>query len=245
MAREEGTGVERGAGVVLDLFHTLVDPEEFRPPSFHRATYIAEALALDPVRFAAFWTASTAARNRHREPSVAERIARFCAEEGRPISAPQLAGVVHRMNQFQSEAIEHPHPWVLRELATLRARGYRLGLLSNADEAEVRAWPRSPLADCFDCVVFSSDIGSLKPEPEAYRAVLHGMGDVQPAHATFVGDGMSEELGGARRAGFGRVVFMRGFVAHNGLRTAAEVENLAREADLTIDRLDELHALLE
>lgn len=45
------------------------------------------------------------------------------------------------------------------------------------------------------------------------------LGGVAAGRAVFVGDGGSNELTGAKAAGFGLVVFMRGFVVRNGLRT--------------------------
>ncbi len=47
------------------------------------------------------------------------------------------------------------------------------------------------------------------------------------------------------RAGFGCVVFMKGFVSNNGLQTAAEVASLQKMADTSIDSLQELVLLLE
>jgi len=41
--------------VVFDLFHTLVDPEEFRPRDFDRAGRVAEILGLDSAAFRLFW----------------------------------------------------------------------------------------------------------------------------------------------------------------------------------------------
>ena len=49
----------------------------------------------------------------------------------------------------------------------------------------------------------------MKPRPESYAAVLRAL-EVTPAQAGFVGDGGSDELAGARRAGFCLVVFAKG-----------------------------------
>lgn len=65
------------------------------------------------------------------------------------------------------------------------------------------------------------------------------------SQAACVGDGGSSELEGARKAGLGRVLFMRGFVSHNGLRNAAEFETFRRIADVSVDSLQELSPVLE
>lgn len=78
----------------------------------------------------------------------------------------------------------------------------------------------------------------------AYGAVLRGLGNVPAERCIFIGDGASQEFNGARRVGFGRVVFMRGFVAQNGMRSPTELEHLAGQADLTVDRFTEIEPLL-
>jgi hypothetical protein len=45
----------RVESVVFDLFHTIVDPEDFRPIAFHRADKIADIFNLDPHKFREFW----------------------------------------------------------------------------------------------------------------------------------------------------------------------------------------------
>ena len=40
--------------IVFDLFHTLVDPEDFRPKDFHRAERIASLLQIDPDAFSSY-----------------------------------------------------------------------------------------------------------------------------------------------------------------------------------------------
>jgi len=61
----------------------------------------------------------------------------------------------------------------------------------------------------------------------------------------FVGDGGDQELEGAKAASFGRVVFMRGFVSRNGLRTPSELASTQTHADTTVDALEELVSLFD
>ena len=42
--------------VVFDLFHTLVDPEAFRPKDHRRAEIVADMIGADPQVFASYWT---------------------------------------------------------------------------------------------------------------------------------------------------------------------------------------------
>src|SRR5712692_1424879 len=57
--------------------------------------------------------------------------------------------------------------------------------------------------------------------------------------------GGSDELDGAKAAGFTLVVFMEGFVASNGLRKPSEIQGFRSVADLSIQKLDALASLLD
>ncbi|MFZ1024374.1 MAG: hypothetical protein WAN87_09585 [Thermoplasmata archaeon] len=152
--------------VVTDLFHTLVDPEEFRPRTFLRGPFLAERLGLEREPFAEFWQRSYLDRARRREPSVRERVSQYCASVGKEVSVELLAAAIRGAGHYQDIALEQPRPEILAALHSTRSKGVRTGLLSNCDEMEVRRWSSSPLADCFDYVGFSCDLGHVKPEPE-------------------------------------------------------------------------------
>ena len=237
------TSADGLVAVIFDLFHTLVDPEEFRPNSFHRADHLARRLGIEPTAFVEYWEATWPGRIRHRSPTARELVRAYCDRVGAPPSDALLDAALREAGRYQDQAIESPRPEVVQELRRLRSRGVRVGLLSNCDEWETRAWSRSPLVECFDTIGLSCDLGCAKPEPEAYRAVLRSL-DVPAGRTAFVGDGGSEELSGARDCGFGLVVFTRMFVGQNGLRTVALNRRAERDADRTIDHISELRDLL-
>lgn len=218
--------------IVFDLFHTLVDPEDFRPPDFERARRIAELLEVEPGRFEQAWRTWEPAR-------TAGRIGVLeLAEEltGRAIP-PDLRETIDGLyGRYQDRALLEPRPEIVSTLRELADQA-PLGLLSNAEARDVRCWDQSPLSTFFDRVSISCHTGSLKPDPRAYRSVL---GQVEGSVSVFVGDGGSDELAGAKRFGFGEVVFMRGFVRQNGLRTPEELVEADSVADRTIDDLAEL-----
>ena len=90
-------------------------------------------------------------------------------------------------------------------LQDVAAAGYRLALLSNApaDFAEVLA--EQPVARFFEHLTFSCYLGSVKPEPECYRAVLAILG-VRPADVVFIDD-RPENVAGAAAVGIHGVHF--------------------------------------
>jgi len=92
------------------------------------------------------------------------------------------------------------HPEIIETLQTLKSRGCKLCLVSNADAIDVLHWPDSPLSPLFDHAIFSCRVGMLKPEPGIYRLAAQRMG-VSPADCVFVGDGGSDELAGAKNVG--------------------------------------------
>jgi putative hydrolase of the HAD superfamily len=121
-------------------------------------------------------------------------------------------------------------------LATLRARGLRIGLLSNTH------WPRAfhehflerdGLDGLIDVRCYTSELAHTKPHPEAFAAVLDAL-DVQPNAAVFVGDRPYDDVAGAKAMG------MRAVLRHNPRVPPYDVE-----PDAVIDRLSELPPIVE
>jgi putative hydrolase of the HAD superfamily len=74
---------------------------------------------------------------------------------------------------------------VVREL---RARGVRTALISNCSHSTRGIVERLGLAEAFDVVILSFEVGVAKPDPEIYRLALERLGDVTPDRAVFVDD---------------------------------------------------------
>jgi putative hydrolase of the HAD superfamily len=101
-------------------------------------------------------------------------------------------------------------------LAALRARGLRLGLISNCSGEVGELWAESPFGGVFDAVVLSAEVGCCKPEERIYRLALKRL-EVEPGEALFVGDGHSGELAGAEAVGM-RAVQIGSFHPWDGER---------------------------
>jgi putative hydrolase of the HAD superfamily len=95
-------------------------------------------------------------------------------------------------------------------LATLRERGYRLGLLSNtwwaADwhNADLAA---HGLAGLLDELVYTSDLEWSKPHPSVFRDVASRLG-VAPEACVMIGDRQIDDVSGARAIGM-RAIWRR------------------------------------
>jgi len=236
------SGIPRLEAVVFDLFHTLVDPEDFRPREFDRVGEVARALGVEPGPFRDHWegelTELVCCPDR-----PADRAAAYARARGREVSPAVWAEVDDILGRYQDLALEHPRPKIVQALGALRSMGYLLGLLSNAHERDVRAWERSPLRLLLDGTVFSCFAGHAKPAAAAYRAALEAVG-AEASRSAFVADGGSGELSGARRYGFGLVVLVSGPALRSGLRYPAQIAALVGEADLHLSGVEDLPAVL-
>jgi putative hydrolase of the HAD superfamily len=88
-------------------------------------------------------------------------------------------------------------------LETLRERGYKLGLVSNAfDPPDLlhRDLAALGVAERLDAALFSSEIGRRKPDPAVFREALARL-DVVAERALFVGDTVATDIAGAAALG--------------------------------------------
>jgi putative hydrolase of the HAD superfamily len=88
-------------------------------------------------------------------------------------------------------------------LESLRQRGLKLGLVSNALDPPWllhRDLAEAGVAERVDVAVFSSEVGRRKPDPAIFRRALEAL-DVEPSAALFVGDRLYEDVRGASEVG--------------------------------------------
>jgi putative hydrolase of the HAD superfamily len=90
----------------------------------------------------------------------------------------------------------------------LRRRGFRLGVVSNAEGQVARDLDNAGFAGSFETVVDSSLVGVEKPDPEIFRIALERM-NLRPEHAVFLGDLPAVDVEGARAAGLRPVLLDR------------------------------------
>ncbi len=124
------------------------------------------------------------------DPKIVEEVIRNAAD--------------YREKRFH-DGLCHLKTSKIQVIEALKANGKKIGLISNADAIEVSGWSSSPFAPHFDSVVFSYQIGYIKPEPEIYQYALKSL-EVSPEDSIFVGDGGSNELFGAKEVGITTVM---------------------------------------
>ncbi len=104
-----------------------------------------------------------------------------------------------------------PEPDAVATLHTLRQRGYRLGLVSNAgDDNDVQALvDKTGLRAYLDVVLTSAAERIRKPNPRIFHTALKALGEVVPARAAMVGDTLGADILGAQNAGITSVWITR------------------------------------
>jgi HAD superfamily hydrolase (TIGR01549 family) len=85
-------------------------------------------------------------------------------------------------------------------LEELRRRGYRLGVISNADGRVEALLDSVGLAAPFEFIIDSHAVGMEKPDPRIFRLGAERMG-LDPSDVAYVGDIYEIDVRGARAAG--------------------------------------------
>jgi putative hydrolase of the HAD superfamily len=170
--------------VIFDLWETLIDWQHDANARMH--SRVRERVGFD---FHERW-------NRAAERYTAP-VRTVLAGVGVPADA--MDDVLSYRADFVRECLV-PRVGAVETLEELRARGYRIGLITVCTEDVELLWPESGFAGLFDAEVFSNAVGLSKPDPRIYHVCCEQLG-VEPHEAVFVGDGANDELEGARRVG--------------------------------------------
>lgn len=233
--------------VVFDLFYTLVHPGTY-PGGIGRVGWLARMLGVDPTHLKARWDAFEPVLEAGRAPRHADDLGpelgwvrAVAADLGAVVTGTDLARIEADWDLTRRLALLDPPPSAVATLVALRERGIRLGVLSNTHGLELRAWDRSPLAAHVDVVARSYEIGACKPDPATYAYTLSRL-TVSAAAAAYVGDGSSDELAGARSAGFGMVIL----AAEAAAKAAPdELPRLRAQADASVTSLTDVVGLVD
>ena len=117
--------------------------------------------------------------------------------------------------------------------------GLKIGLVSNADLMDKKYWGSSRLAPYFDDVIFSCDVGVMKPDRRIYEMAAARLG-VKPEECLFVGDGGSNELWGAKQLGMTTVMAEAFHIKPEETR-----KKIMESADHRIDRFEQIEKFIQ
>lgn len=217
--------------VIFDLFHTLTSLESVRAPG--RGTSEILGVSRKEWNKQLLLYSEDRLRGKMRDPL---EIIRKMARAINPDVSDEIIrqAVNNRIKRFKY-TLEHIDPGTIITLARLRASGKLIGLISNGDLSEIAGWKNSPIKKYFDSVVFSCDVGYIKPEKEIYEICLKKLG-VLSHECVFVGDGGCGELRGAKELGMTTVLTTHVIK----IIWPEKIKENRKYADYEIDELKEL-----
>jgi epoxide hydrolase-like predicted phosphatase len=99
------------------------------------------------------------------------------------------------------------HDGVVDRIRSLRAEGYRVGMITNNVREGSAAWrAKIPVDELFEVVIDSCEVGMRKPNPAIYHLALQQLGVTDPATALFIDDAPGNVVG-AQQAGLHALLF--------------------------------------
>jgi putative hydrolase of the HAD superfamily len=94
-----------------------------------------------------------------------------------------------------------PREAVIAATRRLRERGLRTALVTNNAREFSAGWRAMiPIAELFDAVIDSSEVGVRKPDPAIFALALRELGGVAPEHTVFLDD-FAGNIAAARKLG--------------------------------------------
>lgn len=181
--------------VIFDMFETLVS-------IFSGDTYFSEHIAADlniPVElFRPAWRTTEKARSSGQ--MTIEETVRTCLEMLGIDSEDSVKLIVGNRRKNLEGVFSRTPDETVELLKELKARGIRIGLISNCYSDEAEAIRNSVLFPYFDCAMLSYEQGITKPDPEIFKRAMDNLG-VSADECLYVGDGGSKELFAARDVG--------------------------------------------
>jgi putative hydrolase of the HAD superfamily len=183
--------------VIFDLFDTLI----YLTDSVVQETRheLAIRAGVDADVWAALWRGNFLDRMLGRLGGLDDEIRTMLQALGIEPSPSLLGELVDLEIAGWARAVTI-YPETIRLLAALRERGLRLGLISNCSADAGATVARIGLAEYFDAIVLSCEVGLMKPDPAIYEQTCARLG-VTPSESLFVADGAFTELDGAKAVG--------------------------------------------
>lgn len=209
----------RAGAVLFDLDGTLIDSIPLIRESFRHACRTVLGVTLpDEVLLS-------------RVGMPLERQMRAIA----PDRADELVRVYREHNHARHDAMVRAYPGAAELLATLKAAGKKVGVVtSKSSPLARRGLAVAGLDEFVDCLVAADDVVAHKPDPEPVRACLRGLG-AHAGEAVFVGDSPFDIEAG-NRAGLFTVAVATGPFTEEQLRAA--------RPDLVARSLEDVRAAL-
>lgn len=225
--------MRRYQAILFDLYDTLVwlDAQE---SDLWREKF-ADRLGVSIEAFLRVWRRSINDRMLGKGGGLSQHISAVVSELGVAPSDGLIADLV-ATERLRLENSVKLYPNTVPTILHLAAKGFRLGLLSNASDGAAIPITHLRIDRFFHRLILSHEVGLLKPDPAIYRLACQLL-KVSPDETMFVADGGFGELDAAHDLGFFTVLI--------------EQENQSKDYgcstryDVKIHDLRELESILE
>lgn len=184
--------------VILDFFGTLVP---VLPLAEHKAVLgdMAAIVGVSPDVFVQQWLSMFNKRVTGGFPSSHANVEAICNMLSVPVESVRCEQAVSVRYAYVRRHIV-PRPNAIATLREIRARGLKVGLITDCSSELPELWHETAFAELFDVTVFSCVAKVKKPNPEIYHQAANKLG-MMCSECLYVGDGGSNELTGARAVG--------------------------------------------
>lgn len=173
--------------VVFDLGGVILTPTSQGPA-------LAELLGADPELFSQAYAAPRLEYDRVGDAAAYWRaVAAGCG------AAEPADGLLAELTELDHQGWSHADPRMIALLEELTEAGARLAVLSNAPASMGRRLEVAEWAGPFEAMVFSGDLGLVKPDGRIYAELL-GRLQSSPERVAFTDD-KAENVEGAAAAG--------------------------------------------
>jgi putative hydrolase of the HAD superfamily len=134
-----------------------------------------------------------------------------------------------------SNGLLRPYPGSKSTLISLRERGFKLAILSDAPrlEAYLRLCAVG-LDDFFDVILTKDDVKATKPNKRGFKMVAKKLG-ILPEECMMVGDNLSRDMAGAKSLGMKTIFAKYGLVLENEENKVLNEKNIDFTAETIKD----------
>ncbi len=201
--------------VFFDLFDTLCTVDE---DSYYDGKRLAaESAGVDYDVFMQAWSATSPEASVGKLRTPFERAEKALRDMG--VTDRRAVAEVARLDVEMIQKCVKYYDGAEEALQELRGRGFALGLISNATATTAFAIGPLGLRNKLDKLVFSYEVGAVKPSEVIYKAALR-RAPCEAGESLFVGDGANHELDAAAALGMGVICMDHPYKAHS-FRNAA------------------------
>ncbi|UVI28019.1 HAD family hydrolase [Paenibacillus spongiae] len=199
-AKLEGADQMKIRAVLFDLFETLITEFASGKRKSNRSYDYQALLGLSNEDYKKEWRARQEQRMSGFFPDYRAVLKDILLARSLPYHDSVVNTLYEERVREKQLPFQSVEPDIKRLLDSLKNRKLKLALVSNCTEEEVKYWQDSGLAAYFDTVIFSYEAGCAKPDQRIYELACSRLA-VRADECFFVGDGGSNELEGAERAG--------------------------------------------